>query len=581
MRILLLTLTILCFNLKTFSQTEETITIVSYNLLNFPNGRNDCGANFNVPNRFDTLRKIVSYANADIFVACEIQTEAGADSILTRAFNINGSTNFAMATFHGNTSGLNDLQNSMYYNTNKLTLYSQDIIQTSVRDIDHYVLYVKDPNLGIHHDTVFIEMYMCHLKAGNSSADQTTRAQQADDIRLYMNNRPTNSHHFVCGDMNVYYSFEVAYQRLLQAGINKLNDPINSPGNWTSNSSFAPIHTQSTRSGQVLSCGSTGGLDDRFDHIIVTDNVLQSNDSLKYIVGSYRAIGNDAGHYNQSLISGSNSQYPDSVVNALYYMSDHLPVSLKMKYIYPTDFGLGLTYSKSDYVCPGNSNGNATVNPTLGTGPYTYLWDAAAGNQTTQTATNLSSGTYCVTVTDVFGKQDNVCLNISLAQALNLGVYPVAANSGCDGSATVILGGGVQPYTYSWNDPTNQTTQTATNLCPGTYTCTVTDSKGCSASIQVQILGQLGISELFSANDFQVYPNPTNDIITLKFFQDLKSETINYQLYDVSGKLLKSDNLTVTNQENLTIDLSTFNTGIYFLKIQIESFSQELKVVKN
>ena len=46
------------------------------------------------------------------------------------------------------------------------------------------------------------------------------------------------------------------------------------------------------------------------------------------------------------------------------------------------------------------SNGTATVNPSGGSPGYTYLWDAATGNQTTQTATGLSGGIYFATVTD-------------------------------------------------------------------------------------------------------------------------------------------------------------------------------------
>ena len=48
----------------------------------------------------------------------------------------------------------------------------------------------------------------------------------------------------------------------------------------------------------------------------------------------------------------------------------------------------------------------------------------------------------------------------------------------CDGSATVISSSGVNPFTYLWN-PTNQSTQTASNLCVGTYVAIVTDNLNC------------------------------------------------------------------------------------------------------
>lgn len=48
----------------------------------------------------------------------------------------------------------------------------------------------------------------------------------------------------------------------------------------------------------------------------------------------------------------------------------------------------------------------------------------------------------------------------------------------CTGAATINVAGGTAPYTYAWNSPMLQTTQTATGLCAGTYTCQVTDAAG-------------------------------------------------------------------------------------------------------
>ena len=52
-----------------------------------------------------------------------------------------------------------------------------------------------------------------------------------------------------------------------------------------------------------------------------------------------------------------------------------------------------------------NGNGSATANASGGTSPYSYLWDANTGSQTTQTATGLTDGTYSVTITDANGCQ--------------------------------------------------------------------------------------------------------------------------------------------------------------------------------
>ncbi len=52
----------------------------------------------------------------------------------------------------------------------------------------------------------------------------------------------------------------------------------------------------------------------------------------------------------------------------------------------------------------------------------------------------------------------------------------------CSATATTTLSGGTPPYTVEWSDPNNQTTATATNLCPGNYTVTITDGNGCTAT---------------------------------------------------------------------------------------------------
>ena len=563
-----------------YSQSDEVITVTSYNLLNFPNGRNDCGATFNVPERYDSLRKIVEYIQPDVFVACEIQTGAGADSILTRSFNVNGQSNFAMATYHNNTSGANDLQNSMYYNTEKLVLLYQDIIQTNVRDVDHYVLYVKDPNLGTHKDTAFMEVYMCHLKAGSSSADQAVRNQEAILIRDFINTRPPNRHHFLCGDLNTYRSTEACYQTLTNSGVYPLKDPINSPGNWTNNGSFSSIHTQSPRTSESLSCGSSGGMDDRFDHILVSNSVLIGHDSLKYVPGSYRAIGNDGGYFNQNLLSGTNSLYPQSLVRALYYTSDHLPVSMQVRYTYPTDFGLGLTYQQNGVVCAGENNGSVTLSPTLGVGPYVFQWDANSGFQNSATATNLEPGYYCADVTDANGKTDEICVEISENPAISGSVFPVHESAPCNGQAVVIAGGGTGPYTFLWSDPQGQTGQTASGLCAGNYTCTVTDAVGCSVVLNTTVLGFNSLNEVPLSTILSVYPNPSEDFVYLQNQSDRDYGVVEISIVNLFGQELQRLSQSFTANSKIKLDTGNLARGSYYLVVTTAVGSGKFSFVK-
>lgn len=67
---------------------------------------------------------------------------------------------------------------------------------------------------------------------------------------------------------------------------------------------------------------------------------------------------------------------------------------------------------------------------------------------------------------------------------------PETCFGGNDGTASVNRSNGWGEYTYLWSD--GQTSRTATNLAPGDYTVTVTDTGGCSIQLEVTIAGPDG-----------------------------------------------------------------------------------------
>ncbi len=128
--------------------------------------------------------------------------------------------------------------------------------------------------------------------------------------------------------------------------------------------------------------------------------------------------------------------------------------------------------------CNGSCNGSATATPTGGTAPYTYLWMPT--NKTTQNISNVCAGTYVITIADAFGCTNNQSVTLidpSILNANASAISPTCTN-GCNGSVTAIPSGGTAAYTYLWS-PGGATNQTVTNLCPGTFTVTVKDLKGC------------------------------------------------------------------------------------------------------
>jgi len=147
-----------------------------------------------------------------------------------------------------------------------------------------------------------------------------------------------------------------------------------------------------------------------------------------------------------------------------------------------------LTATSSNPACFGSTNGSATVTPTGGTAPYTYSWSSTP-IQTTALASNLGAGVYTIKVTDTHGCSSSLQVTITQPTALTTTVSgtDVSCTATANGSATLTTSGGSHPYTYSWNTTPVQTTATASNLAPGTYTITVKDSMNCSAASTINI----------------------------------------------------------------------------------------------
>jgi large repetitive protein len=144
---------------------------------------------------------------------------------------------------------------------------------------------------------------------------------------------------------------------------------------------------------------------------------------------------------------------------------------------------LSVSYSSVNMVsCYNSCDGSATVTGGGGTPPYTYLWSPS--NWTTPTVTGLCAGTYTVTITDANGCTSLNMLTITQPPALTVTpaiLNQVTCSNGCNGAASVNVFGGTAPYAFSgW--PNNQTTATATGLCAGQYTVTVTDNAGCTGT---------------------------------------------------------------------------------------------------
>lgn len=149
-----------------------------------------------------------------------------------------------------------------------------------------------------------------------------------------------------------------------------------------------------------------------------------------------------------------------------------------------------LVYSEThiDPLCNGDCDGEITVTPSGGTGPYTMIWsNAYVGFNNT----SLCTGNYSGTITD-----DNGCTataSITLTEPSAISVTEthtnVICNGQCNGTIDITVSGGTSPYNYLWVGPATftSTDEDLTGLCAGTYNLSISDDNGCVYSTSIQI----------------------------------------------------------------------------------------------
>src|SRR5690554_397397 len=308
--------------------SQETINTMFYNIFRFPSSP--------PANRELILREILDEYQPDLFIVCELETETGADLILNTSL-ANQSDAFERAMFYSNTSSSTDfLQNMVFFNTQKLILEMQQIHQTAYRDINQYTFRLNTDQSAT--TPIYIEVFVAHLKSSTGTANQQARLAMVETFTDALENVITpDAHVLFAGDFNFYTASEPGYQKILSTdNAIVMVDPINAPGSWQDNNNFKHIHTQSTRVsnsgfGGGSGAGASGGMDDRFDFIMMSENFNTSTD-LYYVEDTYKAYGNNGNCLNKSI----NDQdcigdFSFELRDNLYWMSDHTPVVMQFE----------------------------------------------------------------------------------------------------------------------------------------------------------------------------------------------------------------------------------------------------------
>lgn len=224
-------------------------------------------------------------------------------------------------------------------------------------------------------------------------------------------------------------------------------------------------------------------------------------------------------------------------------------------------------------LCNGGDSGSASVSPSGGNAPYSYLWNTGS---TSSSLTNVTAGTYTCTITDNSGVTYDEVIIVTEPTAISVPTTTTGATAGNnDGSATANPTGGTAPYTYLWSN--GNVTQTATSLGVGTFSVTITDANGCTATGSANV-GQssVGIDELNSSIMVNLYPNPASENATVDAYLE-NAEEAEITLLNTMGQLVQTVQLGNSIALTHTFNVSELPAGTYFVKISTTSGLNQMK----
>ena len=267
---------------------------------------------------------------------------------------------------------------------------------------------------------------------------------------------------------------------------------------------------------------------------------------------------------------------------------------------------LVLSETHIDVDCNGANTGSIDLTVMGGTPPYTYVWSTT---DTTQDLSDLTIGTYTVTVTDQNLCQDQLMVIIDQPTAITIDtvdIINVSGNGLTNGSITLNVSGGTTPYSYLWMDDFGNTLGSAINVLDmigaGIYNVQITDASGCvllspdyeviepaplSISVSEEPItcnGGLGMLNALVTGGVEPYIYEWQDssnliISTTDSTGSILAGTYNLTVTDANGNSAAQNGIVLTEPDVITIssfmitDVQCFNESNGSIALSIEGGS--------
>ncbi|WP_066633233.1 hypothetical protein [Labilibacter marinus] len=222
----------------------------------------------------------------------------------------------------------------------------------------------------------------------------------------------------------------------------------------------------------------------------------------------------------------------------------------------------------------GESNGSISISCSGGKEPYSYKWTDF--NESVANRENLNPGDYNVTISDLNGciierniviaQIDDPCIDFSVA------INTTECNEGeSNGAINLICSGGTEPYSYKWDDVTDNVSYRS-SLLDGNYSVLIIDEKGCKLNKGIVVNKIVKPADELNRIDIVSYSNSTNREVKMVYKSE-KDVVVDVTVLDSSDKVVQNFKQAAVNGVDniIIIDLLEEEDGEYKIVLEDEN----------